>query len=146
MIADLSLMMTSLLAGSLLMGTIGLRSAVAGIDIGTELRVRQRMIGALRRVMPLVMTACVLTSGLAAWQSSGQPKRGFAVLAFTLCVAVFAITLTVHSPLNRTFLTWCEVSSPPNAQHMFDRWNRWDSIRAAVTTAALVSMAFAVVR
>ena len=146
MIADLSLMVTSLLVGSLLMGTIGLRCAVEGLDTGTEVHVRQQIIGALRRVMPVLMTACILTTGLAACQSGGQPKQGLAVLGFTLCVAVFAITLSVHSPLNRVFLTWHEVSPPPNAQHMFDRWNRWDSIRAAVATAALFSMAFAVMR
>jgi uncharacterized membrane protein len=145
-IDDINLMMTSLLVGSLLMGTVGLRSALAGIDIGTEMRVRGQIIRALRPVMPFVMAACLLTSGLAGWQGSSQPKQALAVIGFALCVAVFGITLTVHSPLNRMFLTWREDSLPSNAQHLFDRWNRWDSIRAVVATAALLSIALSMVR
>ena len=146
MIEGLSLMTTSLLTGSLLIGTLGLRSALAGIDTGMELRVRQQMIRALWQVMPVVMAASVLTSGLAALHGRSQPAQGLAALGFVLCAAVFGIILTVHSPLNQIFLTWRVDSLPPNFQFHLDRWNRWDSIRAAVATAALLSITFSIMR
>jgi uncharacterized membrane protein len=146
MIDDLALIATSLQAGSLLMGTVGLRGALVGIDPGAQVRVRQQLILALRRVMPAVMRASVLTSGLAAVHSRSQPEQDLAVLGFVLCVMVFGITLAVHSPLNRVFLTWQGDSLPPNFQQLIDRWNRWDSIRAAVAAAALLSIAFSMAR
>jgi uncharacterized membrane protein len=144
MIDCLSLAVTSLMAGSLLMGTLGLRSALVGIDTGIELGIRQKMIRSLRRVMPIVMAASILTSGIAAFAGHSQLQQVLAVLAFALCLGVFGITLAVHSPLNRIFLTWRTDSLPPNFQHLLDRWNRWDSIRAMVAAAAFLSIALSV--
>jgi uncharacterized membrane protein len=144
MIDCLSLAVTSLMAGSLLMGTLGLRSALMGIDTGTELGIRQKMIRSLRRVMPIVMAASILTSGVAAFAGHSQLQQVLAVLGFALCLGVFGITLAVHSPLNRIFLTWRTDSLPPNFQHLLDRWNRWDSIRAMVAAAAFLSIALSV--
>ena len=83
------------MAGSLVMGTLGLRSALAGIDTGTEVGVRQRMIRSLRRVMPIVMVGSILTSGLAAFGGDRQPKQVLGVFGFVLCLGVFGITLAV---------------------------------------------------
>jgi uncharacterized membrane protein len=134
------------MAGSLLMGTVGLRSALAGIDIGTEIGVRQRMIRSLRRVMPIVMVVSILTSGVAAFEDDRQLRQVPAAFGFVLCLGAFGITLAVHSPLNRLFLTWRTDSLPPNFQYLLDRWNRWDSIRAVVAVAALFSIALSVMR
>jgi len=74
--------------------------------------------------MPIVMVGSILTSGLAAFGGDRRPKQVLAVFGFVLCLGVFGITLAVHSPLNRVFLTWRTDSLPPNFQYLIDRWNR----------------------
>jgi hypothetical protein len=61
---DIAVILTGLLASSLLMGTLGLRRALTGMGLSFDVELRQRMVRALRRIMPLLMRAAVVATGL----------------------------------------------------------------------------------
>ena len=45
---------TGVVAGAFVMGTFGMRSAAAALDPGSQLVLRQRLIGRLSRIMPIL--------------------------------------------------------------------------------------------
>jgi Domain of unknown function (DUF1772) len=140
----LSVILTGLLAGSLCMGTFGVRRAVAQLDDAAALRVRHNLIRTLRIAMPILMSLTVgSTIGGAAF-SSGR-ARYWAMVGAGAALAVLAISLSVHSPLNRVFLRWSPEAIPANGSALIGRWNRWDSVRVGLALLAFASTAYGVV-
>jgi hypothetical protein len=142
--ALLSVILTGLLAGSLFMGTFGVKRAVAQLDDPAALRVRHNLIRSLRVVMPILMVLTVGSSIGEAAISFGA-ARSSAMVGAGAALAVLAVTLSVHSPLNRVFLRWRPEAIPANGQALVGRWNRWDSIRFVLAVAAFVAIAYAAV-
>jgi hypothetical protein len=140
----LTLVFTGLLAGSLFMGTFGVKRAVAQLDAPSALRVRHNLIRSLRVLMPILMILTVgSTIGEAVLRSASE--RFAAIVGAVAAVAVLAVTLSVHSPLNRVFLRWTPEGIPANGPALIVRWNFWDSVRVGLALAAFVATAYSVV-
>jgi hypothetical protein len=132
----LALLLTGMTAGTLTMGTFGLRPAVSKFDPEMAVIVRQRLIGNLRRPMPVLMIATVGASAFDAWDHRLAVPS---VVGTALAATVLGITVAVHSPLNRQFLNWQPGNLPPMSTALLARWNRWDSVRVLVALAAFLS-------
>jgi hypothetical protein len=129
---------TGLLAGSLCMGTLGVRRAVAQLDDATALRVRHHLIRSLRLVMPLLMLLTVGSTFAVAVFGCNRARYPD-VVAAGAALAVLVISISVHSPLNRRFLRWSPETVPANGPALIARWNRWDSIRAGFALLAFLA-------
>jgi len=92
-------------------------------------------------------------TGLAAMLHLGGDGRGalpWIVAALILYLAVFAITLAVHLPLNNGLKAAGDpagITDVATVRQRFDeaRWARWNIARAVATTAALGCLAWALV-
>ena len=132
--ALLSVIVTGLLAGSLFMGTFGVKRAVRQLD-APELRLRHALIRALRVLMPALMLLTLAATIGEAVISAGAAGHAAGVGAAAALV-VLLISLSVHSPLNRVFPRWSPEAIPANASALISRWNRWDAVRVGFALAA----------
>jgi uncharacterized membrane protein len=95
----------------------------------------------------------LVATGLAAVLHVGDHRRPalpWIVTAFVLYLAVFIITIRVNVPLNDTIKAAGDpdrITDVPAVRDRFDevRWVRWNVVRAVMTTAALGSLAWALV-
>jgi len=94
--------------------------------------------------------ALVLTA-LAALLHIGQSSLPWILVALALYIAVFAITVAVNVPLNNSIKAAGDPDRIPDlaaVRRRFDeaKWARWNLVRTIATTAALGSLAWALVQ
>jgi uncharacterized membrane protein len=53
-------------------------------------------------------------------------------------LAILAVTRAVNVPLNKNLMTWSVDSPPPNPQQLWEPWERVNTLRSVLATAALV--------
>lgn len=130
---------TGVVAGAFVMGTFGMRSAAAALDPGSQLVLRQRLIGRLSRIMPVLMLCSIVATGAALVFSGPFPdltsvnllskQTALRGLAFGLSLAMLVQTIRVNRPINKLFLGWSVETLPADWQKYVRRWNTADSVR-----------------
>ncbi len=92
-----------------------------------------------------------MLTALAALLHIGQSSLPWILVALALYIAVFAITVAVNVPLNNSIKAAGDPDRIPDlaaVRRRFDeaKWARWNLVRTIATTAALGSLAWALVQ
>ena len=116
-----------------------MRSAAAALDSGSQLVLRQHLIGQLSKIMPVLMLCSIVATGAALVFSAPLPdlssvnllskQTALRGLAFGLSLAMLVQTITVNRPINKLFLGWSVETLPADWQKYVRRWNTADSVR-----------------
>ena len=120
---------------------LGLSRSIGSFSPETFLAIGQRMIGNLAPVMPVLVSAAVLSTLPVLFLLSRQRSTPFymTLLGLLFLVTAVAITLLVEVPIDNQIKTWTVASLPPNWSQLRDRWESFHVIR---TFASLIGFAF----
>lgn len=127
---------TGLVAGALLMGTLGVRPATGLLDASEHVLFRHQLIHRPSKLMPPLMLISAITSCILLPLSPGDWPVQTAGCLFS--VATFGITVIVHVPLNRRFLRWSPNAPPPDWETCVRKSDWADSARLVAATGAFV--------
>ena len=127
---------TGLVAGALLMGTLGVRPAAGRLDASEHVLFCRQLIHRLSKLMAPLILISVITSCILLPLSPGDWPVQTAGCLFS--VATVGITLIVHAPLNRRFMRWFPNAPPPDWETYVRKWDWADSARLVVATGAFV--------
>jgi uncharacterized membrane protein len=120
---------------------LGLSRSMASFSAQTFLDIGHTMIGNLAPVMPVLMTAAILSSVPVLYLLYAQRANTFypMLVGFLLFVSALLVTLLVEVPVDNQIKVWTVDSLPPNWQQIRDRWELFHVIR---TFASMSGLAF----
>lgn len=87
-------------------------------------------------VMPPFMLAAIVATLIAAIVGPGHVR--FAIATGVL-VAALALTVVVHLPLNKAFMTWSPADPPAEWTAARARWRTWNWVRTAMVIVAFAA-------
>jgi hypothetical protein len=104
-----------------------------------HLAVEQGLLRTFGRVMPILMTLCVLATVSYALQGGGEggPTEWRWSAAGAVTVALIS-TIIVNVPINLATGRWDPHSPPPNWQATRNRWERFQGLRSWLLLAGFV--------
>ena len=142
----LAVVSTGLLAGIFVAHRMGVQIAAPELHPSSFVQLQQIIHAHYVRFMPpLVLTALLSSAAWAVLVRSGwKTAELWLVAASVLAILVIAVaTRAVNVPLNDQLMTWSVASPPPNLREIWAPWDRVNTLRAVLATAALVLEAIA---
>jgi uncharacterized membrane protein len=130
-----------LLAGIFVGHRAGLHYAVPKLSASSFVQLGQVIYSHYVRFMPpLVVTALVSSALWVVMVRSRWRTAEFWLVAISAgaILAILAVTRAVNVPLNKNLMTWSVDSPPPNPQQLWEPWERVNTLRSVLATAALV--------
>jgi uncharacterized membrane protein len=133
---ELNTLGTGILAGALLMSTLGLRPAAAMLEAAQQVFLRQQLIQRLSKLMPPFMLLPIAASSVILVFHGTSGDWPIAAAGWAFSVSTVGITVIVNVPLNRRFARWSSSEFPEDWQIYVRRWDRANSIRFILALAA----------
>ena len=134
---SLNTFVTGILAGALLISSLGFGPAAGAFEVSQQILIRQQLIQRLSRIMTPFMLLPILTwSVVLVLRGSGSwivHSVGLALSASTVATTVF-----VNVPLNWLFTSWSQDNFPSDWQIHVRKWDRANSFRFIFALAAFV--------
>lgn len=130
-----------LVAGIFVGHRAGLHYAVPKLSASSFVQLGQIMYAHYAQFMPpLVLTALISSLLWLVMIRSQWRAAEFWLVAISACaiLAILAVTRAVNVPLNNKLMTWSVDSPPPNAQQLWARWERANTLRSVLATGALI--------
>ena len=121
-----------LLAG-MFIGSSLVEHAAASLTPSTWVAYKHAKEAVFAPVMPAVFITCLIATAAAAVV---LPAHFPLSVAVGLMALTFAITATVHLPLNATFQTWTSTDYPVTWDAGRARWRHWNIIRTILVIIA----------
>jgi uncharacterized membrane protein len=130
-----------LIAGIFVAHRAGLHYAVPKLSASSFVQLGQAIYPTYVRFMPpLVLTALVSSILWLIMVRSHWRTTEFWLVAISVSaiLAIVAVTRAVNIPLNNQLMTWSVDFPPPNAQQIWEPWERANTVRGVLATGALV--------
>ncbi len=125
-----------LLAGEEFVIRFGVRAPLAALDPPAHIRLRQNLIRTLRLLVPVILSAALLTGGAALAYDHSAPGTAYRFAGLAILAVFLAITLGGTVPINQAALTWNPLAPPPDWTDKIKTWERLDDWRTVAALAA----------
>lgn len=101
--------------------------------------VQQRVLGRLKAFMPFVLLAVLIVATLDAvvMRREGNVPFDFTLAALSCVIAFLYITIRYELPINQEIDRWAADDLPEDWAAKRERWERWQTVRAFLSVAAL---------
>jgi uncharacterized membrane protein len=132
LIYSVAVFLGGLLAG-IFVGSGLVEHAVSSLPAISWVRYRQAKERVFGRVMPPMLFAAILASAIGAILTTHRAALGCATL---LLVAVLAVTLKIHLPLNHAIDAYLPEAPPDDWGTARTSWRRWHWVRTVLAVAA----------
>jgi uncharacterized membrane protein len=134
-----ALVSTGLLAGIFLGDRMGVGFARPALPTSSFVQLQQIQHVHFVRMMPVLQIAALL--GTLTWlfllrSSVRSPQFVVIALAAVGLLGVFALTMGVNVPINKTLMTWNASAPPANAIEIWKLWEQVNTVRAIISPVA----------
>lgn len=107
----------------------------------TYAEVQQRVLGRLKAFMPFVLLAALVVATLDAvvMRREGDVPFDLALTALSCVIAFLYVTIRYELPINQEIDRWAPDRPPADWAAKRERWERWHTVRAFLSIAALAA-------
>lgn len=138
--AFLALLFAGLLAGEELTVTLGVRGALASLDVASHLAARQALIYRLRVIVPTTFFLALVPAAASAILEPSATGAWARFAGVVLLLVWLAVTLLGTIPINAAALSWAPSAPPSDWRTLVERWERLNSVRTLSAVAAFAAL------